>query len=630
MTALYSSALALLVLFVLFPGLAMGQELQWRDAGSFEIEGRGWANTAGPYDRLPDSAKDKVNPHVWDLSKDSAGICARFTTDAASISVRWSLTREALDMPHMPSTGVSGVDLYTRAADGAWRFIGNGAPHQVDANLVTFIFPDGAKPQRECLLYFPLYNGVKSIEIGAPQDAHLDKPAPRPEGKSKPVVVYGTSIVQGGCASRPGMAWTAILGRLLDRPVINLGFSGSATMEPPVGEPLAELDPAAYVIDCTWNTQAGPDVYLERITQLVHAIRKAHPDTPMIFVGQSLIRPEAHPTEYTRNQEAAVKNLQNEGIKGLFLVPGTDLIGYDGEGTVDGCHPNDLGMNRQAHCLFPIIRQALSEPVKSLVYIDTDTANELDDPYAIFRALSAPEFSVVGLSSMSWGGIPDFAEGMRKSQKMNEDILALMGLTDQIAHPQGALTPMPDPSTPVDSPAARDIIAKAKETPDGQKLHVFVLGAYTNIASAMLLEPSIKDKIMVRVIGFNYIDGQIQPNEFNAHGDLNASASLLKSGAELHIMPTSSLRDFKWAKADVEAHFKGKGGVPDYLVKRWDEHCPNDATRILWDVAVIEAFLRPNLAVEENFEQDGFSIHVWTSVDVQGMQADYWEAVKTE
>ena len=178
-------------------------------------------------------------------------------------------------------------------------------------------------------------------------------------------MIYGTSIVQGGCASRPGMAWTAILGRLLDRPVINLGFSGSAMMDPPVGKPLAELDPAAYLIDCTWNLGAGPDVYMDRVTQLVHTIRKAHSDTPIIFVGQSLIRPEAHPTKPTRDQEAAVVSLQKEGVKGLILVPGIDLIGYDGEGTVDGCHPNDLGMDRQAQCLFPIVSTVLNTSASS-------------------------------------------------------------------------------------------------------------------------------------------------------------------------------------------------------------------------------------------------------------------------
>ncbi len=361
MTATWRAALVVLVAFVLHPGRALGQEVQWRDATSLEVEGKGWAQTAGPFDRLPDSAQSKVSPAVWHLSKHSAGICIRFVTDPNAVSIRWSLTSESLDMPHMPATGVSGVDLYARLADGSWRFIGNGRPDKVDGNLATFQFTESVPARRECLLYLPLYNGTKSLEIGVPSGATLDPAAPRPDGLRRPIVVYGTSIAQGGCASRPGMAWPAILGRLLDRPVINLGFSGSGTMEPPVAEPLAELDPAAYVIDCVWNMGVGQEAYIDRIGQLVRTIRKARPVTPIIFVGQSLLRPEAHPTGLSLRQEAAVRALQKEGVEGLILVPGMDLIGHDGEGTVDGVHLSDLGMDRQARSLLPIVSRAIGD-----------------------------------------------------------------------------------------------------------------------------------------------------------------------------------------------------------------------------------------------------------------------------
>lgn len=622
--------LALLIVFAPHPGRAGAEEVRWRDAASLEIEGRGWAQTAGPFDRLPESARDKVSPTAWQLSKETAGVCIRFVTDSAAVRVRWSLTSGSLAMPHMPATGVSGVDLYARSADGPWRFVGNGRPAKRDGNLARFEFPDGARAGRECLLYLPVYNGTRSLEIGVPPDAQLEKPSPRPEGLRPPIVVYGTSIVQGGCASRPGMIWTAILGRMLDRPVINLGFSGAGTMTPPVAEPLAELDPSAYVIDCTWNMGDGPEVYLDRVTQLVHTIRKARPDTPIIFVGQSQIRPEAHPTDLTRRQEAAVLSLQNEGVGGLILVPGQDLIGDDGEGTVDGVHPNDLGMDRQARALFPIVKQAVSGSLKPRVYIDTDTANEIDDPYAVVRALVAPELHVVGLSSMSWAHNPDFAAGTHQSQKMNEDLLSLLKLNNHVSHPLGALKPMPDPSTPVDSPAARDIIARAKATPAGQKLQVFVLGGYTNVASALLLDPSIKDRLAVHVMGYNHVDGRLNTDEFNCQGDLNAAAYLLKSGVELYVMPASILGGFLWTKADVDAHFKGKAGVRDYLVKRWEAHAPNDPRRILWDIAVFEAFLRPKLATLTDVVIDGSTIHVWIKVDTRAMQADYWAATRSE
>jgi hypothetical protein len=129
-------------------------------------------------------------------------------------------------------------------------------------------------------------------------------------------------------------------------------------------------------------------------------------------------------------------------------------------------------------------------------------------------------------------------------------------------------------------------------------------------------------------MGYKYDDLRLTTDESNARGDLNAAAFLLKSGVELHLMPNSTLRRFQWAKADVDAHFKGKGGIRDYLVRRWEAVAPNDPQHTQWDIAVFEAFLRPNLAAQSEVVRDGARIHIWNQVDVPGMQADYWEATK--
>jgi lysophospholipase L1-like esterase len=339
--------------------MAIAQDPEWRDATDFEIEGNGWLNPAAPYVRLPDTAKGKINELAWELSKHSAGISVRFETNAPSIEARWILSYETLEMHHMPSTGVSGLDLYARSADGQWRFIGNGRPHQHESEA-RFVFPENMPSPRECLLYLPLYNGVQSLQIKVPAGSQLNAPAPRPPQNRQPLVVYGTSIAQGGCVSRPGLVWTSILGRNLDRPVINLGFSASGIMETTVGEVLAELDPAVYIIDCLWNTgDMSQEDYMLRISSLVESIRARHPHTPIVFVGQSLIWPEAHPTSFTLKQEAAVRALQDQGVQGLVIVPGDDLVGDDGEGTVDGVHLNDIGMLRQAEVLAPIVKDLL-------------------------------------------------------------------------------------------------------------------------------------------------------------------------------------------------------------------------------------------------------------------------------
>ncbi|MES2466890.1 MAG: SGNH/GDSL hydrolase family protein [Verrucomicrobiota bacterium] len=601
-------------------------EVEWHDASSFGIEGRGWEKTATPYGRLPDSVKSKVNGLAWELSNNNPGVCIRFLTDAPVIKVRWSLIKGGLAMPHMAATGVSGVDLYTRSGNVSWVFVGNGRPGNQDNNVGEFEFRGKEKGEHECLLYLPPYNGIKSLEIGAPPGARLEKPGPRPEAQRKPVVVYGTSIAQGACASRPGMVWSAILGRMLDRPAINLGFSASGGMDPRIGEVLAEIDASAFVIDCTWNMSDEAALYQDRVPKLVHAIRQQRPDAPIIFVGQSEMRPESHPTKFTEGQEAAVRALQAEGVKGLITVPGTDLIGNDGDGTVDGVHLSDVGMLRQAQALFPVVKNAVNGPSKPHVYIDTDMAAEIDDSFAVYRALIAPELNVVGVSSIGWQGPLDFPVNTQASQKMIEDVLALLGLKESISHPIGAMNPMPEKHKPVDCPAARDIIAKAKAVPIGEKLQVFVLGAYTNVASALLLDPGIRDNLTVHVMGFRYNEGRLTTNESNCQGDLHAAGWLLESGVELKIMPSSTLRQFQWSKADADTHLKGKGGVRDYLVKRWESYAPNSTEHTQWDIAVFEAFLRPQLATLSKGVHDDARFQIWTGVDIPGMKADYWAA----
>src|SRR5690606_23832370 len=176
----------------------------------------------------------------------------RFATDSPDISTRWTLTSDRMALTHMPATGVSGLDLYVRL-DGGWRWLAVGQPRRGKTNTVALV--SGLPPaKREYLLYLPLYNGVSSVELGIPEGKTISKAPPR---TVKPVVFYGTSITQGGCASRTGMVHTAILGRWLDCGVINLGFSGNGKMEPEMADLLAELDPSVYVLDCLPNMNSS-------------------------------------------------------------------------------------------------------------------------------------------------------------------------------------------------------------------------------------------------------------------------------------------------------------------------------------------------------------------------------------
>ncbi len=343
---------------LLLSPLALAQEadpppaLSWHDARDLEIEGRGWVDAQHPFNRLPAEAKDLVRPDVWKLSQDSAGLAARFTTDADQIRVRWTLRRATLALPHMAATGVSGVDLYVRHG-GHWRWLATGLPDKVPTNEEPLV--EGLSPgEREYLLYLPLYNGVTSLEIGVPEGAHFKTTARTPA--KRPIVFYGTSIVQGACASRPGMAYPAIVGRTLDWPTVNLGFSGQGKAEPEVANLLAQLDPSVYVIDPMPNNGA-PEVPAN-IEPFVARLRSAHGKTPIVLVENVpysngyLI--ESRHKRYTESNAALrdmYMRLRKAGDRHLYYVRAADLFGSDGNDTVDGTHPTDLGFTRMAQAL---------------------------------------------------------------------------------------------------------------------------------------------------------------------------------------------------------------------------------------------------------------------------------------
>lgn len=334
--------------------------LLWYDVRTVGLEGQGWSDVKAPFDRLPAKAEQMVRPAVWGLSRHSAGLAVRFVSDSPAIHARWTVTNKQLAMPHMPATGVSGLDLYGKL-DGKWRWVANGRP---TAETSTAALSTALKGEREYMLYFPLYNGVSSVEIGLPKTAKLMKPDPRPEAKRKPLVFYGTSITQGGCASRPGMVYTAILGRLFEMPVINLGFSGNGTLDLEFATLLGEIDAAVYVLDCLPNMSVQQ--VAERTEPFVKALRKVRPDTPILMVEDRVYTNAAFNAGMQKRSAAshaafreAYDNLTAAGVKGLTYLEGDHLLGDDGEGAVDGSHPTDLGFLRQA--------EAMAKPLRTIL-----------------------------------------------------------------------------------------------------------------------------------------------------------------------------------------------------------------------------------------------------------------------
>ncbi|MCA9193923.1 MAG: SGNH/GDSL hydrolase family protein [Planctomycetales bacterium] len=336
--------------------------LLWYDVEDWGLEGRilPQQERLKYFDRLPASAEGHVTKNVWNLSRDSSGMMVRFQTDSPSIHVHYKLTDSNLAMPHMPATGVSGVDLYARNDEGVWKWVQVTKPatQEVKAQIINGIAPG----IREYAAYLPLYNGVESMSIGIEPGSKFAGLPPR----SRPIVFYGTSITHGACASRPGMVHTAILGRMFDMPVVNLGFSGNGRMDKEVGDYLIQLDASLFVIDCLPNM--GPADVEKKCIPLVHQLRKAHPQTPIVLVedrrfSNDWITPAKHEF-HTANHRAldnAFQALKAEGVKQLYYIPGDFLYGDDSEGSTDASHANDLGFMRQAKAFEPILRQALNQ-----------------------------------------------------------------------------------------------------------------------------------------------------------------------------------------------------------------------------------------------------------------------------
>lgn len=325
------------------------------DATQLAIQGKGWENTFESYTRLPAAAKESVPAAVWNLARHSAGLFVRFRTDANQIKVVHQVTG-SLTMPHMTTVGSSGLDLYCQDPKGTWRWVGISKPN---AHCYTNTILQGiSKELRDYTLYLPLYNHTASLTIGVPVGSKFEAIAPAP---TKPIVYYGTSIAHGCSASRPGMVYTAILGRRLDRTFINLGFSGNGRMEETLADYLAEIDAAIYVLDCVPNM--SPEQVTQRAAIFIKRLRQVRPTVPIVMVAgrpftNSWLKPDNSAAKNSAYR-TAFDQLISDGIQKLSYVDGTDLFGTDNEGAIDGSHPNDLGMWHQADILTPILKELL-------------------------------------------------------------------------------------------------------------------------------------------------------------------------------------------------------------------------------------------------------------------------------
>ncbi|NWJ52544.1 MAG: SGNH/GDSL hydrolase family protein [Bacteroidetes bacterium] len=345
---------------LLFLSLVVNSQIVYHDASAFPLLGKATQNTATRYERLPDSLKNISRKPLWDLGKNSAGLAVRFSSNSTTIAAKWEVLFNS-EMNHMTPTGIKGLDLYC-LQDGKWVFVNSGRPSG-KVNTATII--SNMEPQeREYLLYLPLYDGVTSLAIGVDSLSEISQPKVDLPVRKKPLVFYGTSILQGGCASRPGMAHTNILSRWLNREAINLGFSGNGQLDLEIAKVIAAVDASMYILDFVPNATVAQ--MKERADQFYTIIRSRHPETPILFIEDPIfthtrfnkvIAKEVKEKNETIN--AFFLSLKNRGEKNIYFLSSKNMIGSDGEATVDGIHFTDLGFMRYAELLYPVIRKRM-------------------------------------------------------------------------------------------------------------------------------------------------------------------------------------------------------------------------------------------------------------------------------
>ena len=276
------------------------------------------------------------------------------------------------------------------------------------------------------------------------------------------------------------------------------------------------------------------------------------------------------------------------------------------------------------------------------VIIDADTANEVDDLFALYRAINAPELNIKAITSAQFHTSPLATDTtVLESQAMNRDIIRLMNRSD-IPLPIGNNSPLTSMNEAAISPASNYIVNSAKDHSPDNPLNVVVLGSCTNVASAIIQDPSIIPNIAVHYIGFwhDTIGNVFDRKEFNSGNDTLAVEVLMSTeGLDFNVMTATTCQHLIFEKSLVFNQLNNRGGMEQYLLDRWNTYDrwwtkedPKKLSWIMWDVAIIEALIHPELAKKRSFntkpDQSGRQIDVYTDIDVDAMIDTFWESAK--
>ena len=308
--------------------------------------------------RIPVSMRDSVRPTLWDRADCTSGKAFRFATNSRAVAVRYNLLTN-MHMAHMADTGIKGTDLYIWDEDThSWQFVNCNRPRRIisdvrprEDSIQRKVYVDRLDGKmHEYMIYLPLYDGVRWLEIGVDSTAVITQPQLNsPSLEAGKLVFYGTSIMQGGCACRPGMVGTSIIQRDLNIECVNLGFSGEGKMDLFMARAMATIpNVRAFILDPVPN--CTKDMCDTVTYDFVNTLRQLRPEVPIIMVEGPMYSYAKYSAFYSsylpQKNEMFRKNyerLKADNPKGIYYVDSKNLYGPDNEGTVDGIHFTDIG-----------------------------------------------------------------------------------------------------------------------------------------------------------------------------------------------------------------------------------------------------------------------------------------------
>ena len=328
------------------------KDMIYRDVTQAPFRVHGLLRENGRFVRIPEAVARAASEGVTALYANTAGGRVRFVTDSDYVAVHAEMSGIG-KMGHFAPSGSAGFDLY---ADG--QFAGTFIPpyDQTDGYDAILWLPESRR--REITVNFPLYSNVEALSVGLRESALLEEAAPYRH--PLPVVYYGSSITQGGCATRPGLSYQSLLSRALDTDYTNLGFSGSCKAEDAIIDYLCSLDMSVFVYDYDHN---APDpAYLAATHEkLFLALRRARPTLPVVMMSRPKFTLNEDDRRRLRIVQATYDRAKAAGDENVYLLDGPTLMALCGdEGTVDGCHPNDLGFFSMAAALEKALKPLLA------------------------------------------------------------------------------------------------------------------------------------------------------------------------------------------------------------------------------------------------------------------------------